>query len=250
VNKTHPVGQSGQSASANVHYFLEHLREYESSVAEIDTYQTIHDHISAQVAGVGRLLDIGNGGVFCYDTSAIGSITAVDLFLEDISTELVKQHFPSNAQVRQGSALALPVADASFDMVLMVMLLHHLSGRDWRSSWDNARLAIAEAWRALEPGGKFLIVESCVPEWFFQLEKPAFRILSALTSNVFSHPITLQFPHWMIENELKQKTSAVRCDAIPKGKHVLQFGLKVPSFLTPVRIFAIEAVKPIRQIGK
>ena len=240
---TQPSGQSGDSVSANAQYFLDHLREYERSVAEIDTYRSIHDYISGRVAGVGQLLDVGNGGVFCYDTTGVESITAIDLFLDDIPAELVKTHFPANARPRQGSALALPVADGAFDMVLMVMLLHHLSGRDWRASWDNARQAMAEGWRALKPGGRLLIVESCVPEWFFRLEKPAFRILSALTQSIFSHPVTFQFPMLMIENELKQNAARVRIHAIPKGKYVLQFGIKVPSILTPVQVFAIEAEK-------
>jgi SAM-dependent methyltransferase len=243
VTTTQSSGQSDDSISANAQYFLQHLQEYEKSVAELDTYRTIHNFISAKVAGVGQLLDVGNGGVFCYDASGVGTITAIDLFLNDIPADLVKAHFPPNARPQQGSALALPVADGTFDMVLMVMLLHHLSGHDWRSSWDNARKAMAEGWRVLKPGGRFLIVESCVPEWFFSLEKPAFRILSSLTRSIFSHPVTFQFPVRMIEDEFKQKASDVRVHAIPKGKHILQFGFKVLSILTPVQLFGIEVQK-------
>jgi SAM-dependent methyltransferase len=244
VIATSRTGQSGESVSANARYFLDHLKEYQRSVAEIDTYRTTHEYISGKVAGVDRLLDIGNGGVFCYDTSTVGSITALDLFFDDIPAELLRTHFPDNAQARQGSALAIPLPDESFDMVLMVMLLHHLTGRDWHTSWNNATGAIAEGWRALKPGGKLLIVESCVPDWFFKLEKPALRLFSSLTKSILSHPITFQFPNWMIEDELKRRTSLVRSDRIPRGKHVLQFGIKIPSFITPVQIFAIEAEKP------
>jgi SAM-dependent methyltransferase len=240
-------GQSKNSEAANAAYFLEHLREYHASVATIDTYRTLHDFISKEVEGVGLLLDVGNGGVFDYDTSRVGSITAIDLFLEDLPPNVIATYFPKNVHVRQGSALALPDNDDTFDMVLMVMLLHHLTGTDWRSSWQNISRALQEAWRVLKPGGRLLIVESCVPGWFFQLEKPALWILSRLVKNIFSHPITLQFPADMIADELRRRFEVVQVSAIPKGKFILQFGIKVPSFLTPVMPVAFEAKKTIRK---
>jgi SAM-dependent methyltransferase len=239
VTKT--AGQSEVSAAANAAYFLQHLREYHDSVAAIDTYMTLHNFISKEVEGVNELLDVGNGGVFAYDTSQVGSITAIDLFLEDLPPEMIKTYFPENARALRGSASA---NDNTFDMVLMVMLLHHLTGPDWQSSWRNICQALQEAWRVLKPGGRLLVVESCVPGWFFQLEKPALWILSRLTRTIFSHPITLQFPAAMIAHELRKKSDDVQMTAIPKGSFILQFGIKTPSFLTPVQLFAFEVTKP------
>jgi ubiquinone/menaquinone biosynthesis C-methylase UbiE len=241
VTKT--PGQSKVSAAANAAYFLEHLREYHDSVATIDTYKTLHDFISREVEGANELLDVGNGGVFAYDTTRIRSITAIDLFLEDLPPEMIKKYFPKNARIRQGSALALPENDDKFDMVLMVMLLHHLTGTDWQSSWRNVCQALQEGWRVLKPGGRLLVVESCVPEWFFWLEKPALSVLSRFTRTIFSHPVTLQFPAAMITDELRKRFHTVQVSPIPKGKSVLQFGIKVPSFLTPVVPFAFDARK-------
>jgi hypothetical protein len=48
--------------------------------------------------GVGELIDIGNDGVFDYDTSLVTSITAVDLFLDDLPPELLQKYFPANAR--------------------------------------------------------------------------------------------------------------------------------------------------------
>jgi ubiquinone/menaquinone biosynthesis C-methylase UbiE len=242
VTKT--AGQSEVSAAANAAYFLQHLREYHDSVAAIDTYKTLHNFISKEVEGVSELLDVGNGGVFAYDTSPVGSITAIDLFLEDLPPEIIKTYFPENARALRGSALALPANDNTFDMVLMVMLLHHLTGPDWQSSWRNTCQALQEAWRVLKPGGRLLVVESCVPGWFFRLEKPALWILSRLTRTIFSHPITLQFPAAMIARELRKKSDEVQVTAIPKGRFILQFGIKTPSFLTPVQLFAFDVTKP------
>ncbi len=243
-------GQSEVSAAANAAYFLEHLREYHDSVATIDTYKTLHDFVSKEVEGVNELLDVGNGGVFVYDTSRIGTITAVDLFLEDLPPEIIKTYFPGNARAQRGSALALPANDNTFDMVLMVMLLHHLTGTDWQSSWLNARQAMREAWRVLKPGGRLLVVESCVPRWFFQLEKPALWLLSRLLKTIFSHPITLQFPAAMIADELRDRFESVQARSIPKGRFVLQFGIKTASFLTPAMPFAFSAIKRLRDPGE
>ena len=235
--------QSEASAEANSAYFLQHLREYRDSIASIDTYRTLHDFISRKVKGVNELLDVGNGGVFDYEVAQVGTITAVDLFLGDLPSDIIAKYFPENVKMRQGSALSIPEDDCKFDMVLMVMLLHHLTGANSRSSWLNARQALKEARRVLKPGGRLLVVESCVPTWFFQLEKPALWLVSRLTRTIFSHPITLQFPAEMIENELRCRFGAVQISAIRKGKFVLQFGIKTPSFLTPVMVFAFEATK-------
>ena len=237
-------GQSAASLSANVSYFLSNIQEYQANVSTIDTYRRISGFISRKLSGVSDLIDIGNGGVFDYDTSLPTSITAVDLFLDDLTPELLQKYFPANARARQGSALALPEPDGQFDMALMVMLLHHLAGRDWRTSWQNAERAIDEAWRVLRPDGRLLIVESCVPWWFFQIEKPSFLILSNLVRSVLSHPITFQFPVEMIADHLRKRSPHVTIERIAKGKYVLQFGVKIPSMFTPIQIWGIEAHKP------
>src|SRR5260370_13276830 len=84
LNNESYSGQSEVSVASNVSYFLGHLSEYHASVANIDTYKTLHQFISKEVAGVDELLDIGNGGVFDYETSGVRSITAIDLFLCDL----------------------------------------------------------------------------------------------------------------------------------------------------------------------
>jgi SAM-dependent methyltransferase len=235
--------QSHTSTAANTKYFLEHLQEYETSVSQIDTYETIRRLISQRIAGTRELLDVGNGGVFDYDTTVVERITAIDLFLDNLPPDIVGKYFPKNVVPRAGSALGLPEPDGKFDCVLMVMLLHHLTGVTWQDSWTNVEKALAEAWRVLKPGGRLLVVESCIPEWFFTIEKPAFTVISHLIKSVASHPITFQFPVRMIADTMRKMSQSVEVTTIPKGRFVLQFGLKVPSFMTPVQPYAIEAQK-------
>jgi ubiquinone/menaquinone biosynthesis C-methylase UbiE len=56
----------------------------------------------------------------------------------------------------QGLAQALPFPDASLDRVSATFMLHHLTG-------EQKRGALAEAWRALKPGGELHVVDWTKP---------------------------------------------------------------------------------------
>jgi hypothetical protein len=47
----------------------------------------------------------------------------------------------------------------------------------------------------------------------------------------------------MIRDVVSQHAQEVTVEKIPVGRYVLQFGFKVPSALTPVQVFAFEAIK-------
>ena len=106
----------------NTAFFRDRLEEYRGSVNTLDTYRNIRSGINKELQGMGRLLDVGNGGTFDYDISLVRELVAVDLFLEDLPDGAL----PPTVQAKNGSALELPFPDESFDGVLMVMLLHHL----------------------------------------------------------------------------------------------------------------------------
>jgi ubiquinone/menaquinone biosynthesis C-methylase UbiE len=237
---------SGQSQSAgsvrkNASFFRDHLTSYGTNVRELDTYRRIREYTSEAVKHCHTLLDIGNGGVFDYDTAIVNSIVAIDLFFDELSPGYRK---PPNVTFKAGSALDLPAHDASFDCVLMVMLLHHLIGNTVQESLNNTRRALEQAWRVLQPGGRLVIVESCVPKWFYTVERIVFRPATAVINRLFSHPATLQYPPGLLEGMLAD-LGPDRCDVavIPKGRWVLQYGVRWPSFLTPVRVVRFVCYK-------
>src|SRR5438045_5934516 len=105
------ANQSVASVRKNASFFSEHLRSYQDQIDRLDSYRLLRSAADRELTGTASLCDIGNGGVFNYDLSRIGHVTAVDLFLDRIDRAL----YPANVTFRQGSALDLPFADSEFD---------------------------------------------------------------------------------------------------------------------------------------
>jgi SAM-dependent methyltransferase len=231
--------QSEASREKNSAFFRDHRLAYDKDVQTLDTYVTMRKSLDEVLRGTGRLLDVGNGGVFDYDTSLVREIIALDLFLEEVPSLA----FPANVKSRSGSALEIPEPDGSFDGVLLAMLIHHLVGHTVRECQDNVRRAISEAFRVLRPGGRLIIVESCVPRWFYRFERVVFPIATPLVNLLLSHPATLQYPARVLEEIVRVHSSEVSIVRIPKGRWVLQYGFKFPSALTPACPYRLVAVK-------
>jgi hypothetical protein len=125
----------------------------------------------------------------------------------------------------------------------MVMLLHHLIGTSVAECLENASRAMAEAFRVLKPKGKLIIVESCVPWWFYRFERLVFPLATKLIGRFMEHPATLQFPPAVIAGLLEKHAVSVEVTRIPSGTWVLQYGVKWPSRLTPVGVYRFVAYK-------
>jgi SAM-dependent methyltransferase len=235
-------GQTKTSVEKNVRFFLDEYQSYRKKVESIDTYASISSALSAELKGVARLLDMGNGGVFDYDTSCVQEIIGLDLFLDDLPDDI---QLPPNVRMVQGSALDIPEALHGFDGVVMVMLIHHLVGKTVPDCLANVQQALSEAHRVLRPGGKFVIMESCVPSWFFSFEKLVFRPASLVIEKTMKHPSTLQYPSEYLLRLIRQAGFVdASSKKIPLGKHVLQFGAKVPAWATPVQPVLFSALRP------
>jgi SAM-dependent methyltransferase len=112
----------------------------------------------AQIRAGNRVLDIGCGtGGFSREiaNAAAATVTGIDHSERFIA-------FARNAPAPQrgvvewkvGSAEALPIADGSFDRVLLSLVLHQV---------QHPGLAVAEAFRALAPDGR-VVVRTVAPE--------------------------------------------------------------------------------------
>lgn len=225
--------QTVTSLEKNINFFLDNHEQYKKNISSIDTYLTISDYLNKELEGINNLLDIGNGGVFDYNTTLIKNITGLDLFLDSISTEITLQ---PNVTMVQGSALSIPEGLNNFDGVIMVMLVHHLVGSSPSACKNNVEKAFKEAFRVLDSGGKLIVMDSCIPLWFYLFEYLAFKPVSWIIEKTITHPPAFQYTSKQIEKMMiKSGFKEVTFTKIPKGKFILQFGFKVPSFLTPVQ---------------
>ena len=233
------AGQDPHSADQNAEFFVRD--KHGQDVAALDTYRNIREAVTRELAGTEVLLDVGNGGVFDYDTEQVGEIAAVDLFLD----QLPASHFPPNVTPRTGNALDLDDPDGSYDVVLEALLYHHLVGRRPSDSIGNIRRALAEAERVLRPGGRLVVAESCVPRWFYEFERLMFRplVLLARTPLLGGHPAVLQLPFSLLRQLIGERLEIERAYYVPMGRWVTQFGRRWPTALTPIRAVIVAARK-------
>ncbi len=142
-------GQTPVAIDKNAKFFLDEYHNYRALVESIDTYAFISSALSEKLQGIRRLLDIGNGSVFDYDTGRVGEIVGLDLFLDNLPGDI---RLPGNVKMVQGSALDIPKSLYDFDGVVMVMLVHHLIGKTVDDCVANVRQLLSEVHRVLLPG--------------------------------------------------------------------------------------------------
>jgi SAM-dependent methyltransferase len=235
-----PAGQASDSVARNSEFFARDT--YGRHANRLDSHSRIREEVTAELRGTGRLLDVGNGGVFEYDPSVVEEIVACDLFLD----ESAGGEYPPNVTARRGDALALTEPPGSFDAVIEAFLYHHLTGERADDSVPNTRRALAEAKRMLVPGGRLIVVESCIPSWLFGIERALYRPLRRLAATrlLGGHPATLQLPIGVLESLVSEALEIESSREIPLGRWVTQFGRPFPAALTPVRAHLIVARKP------
>lgn len=233
-------GQAADSVAKNSEFFARDV--YANNAERLDSHELIRAAVSSELEGTGRLLDVGNGGVFSYDPSVAEEIVGVDLFLDEADSD----KYAPNVVVRQGDALALTEAEGSFDVVLEAFLYHHLTGRRAADSIDNVRTAVSEAARMLVPGGRLVVAESCIPAWIYPIERLLYQPLRALAATPLlgGHPAPLQLPYDLLRSLVGEQLVIERSGPIPLGRWVTQFGRRFPAALTPVRACMIVARKP------
>jgi SAM-dependent methyltransferase len=208
--------------------WFDHNDDYIRRQEALECYRNIRRSVEHEVRGVKRLLDIGNGGFFNYDTALVGHVTAVDLFLEDGPGPA------ANVTFQRGSFLDLPCPAESFDCAIQQNVLHHVVGGSPRENHDNMKRCLTEMYRCVRPGGKAIVIESTVGPLFYLFERLVFTPLTKIKRG--GHPVTFQYTARQIIKTAEQIGFRVEEFAwVPRGAFLLQLGYIWPSVLTPAR---------------
>ena len=109
-----------------------------------------------------RVLDVGCGpGYFVRMISRAvgpsGSAVGVDAAEEMVGYARERTRNVSNCSFEAGGAEALPFAEASFDVVVSSLMMHHLPD-------DLRQAAVLEMRRVLRPGGTLLLADFTIPK--------------------------------------------------------------------------------------
>jgi ubiquinone/menaquinone biosynthesis C-methylase UbiE len=112
--------------------------------------------------GTGRMLELFGPEI----ERGLGLDLSLDMLL--LARDRLERAGLKNCSVRQGDIYDLPLANDSFDVVILHQVLHFLD--------DGAR-AIHEAARVLRPGGRLLVIDFAPHEQEFLREQFAHRRL-------------------------------------------------------------------------
>ena len=161
-------------AAAAQKYFREHAAEWDRIRKLHVADAAVEDAIRAALAGqtFRSLLDLGTGTGRMLELfgpqveRGLGLDLSLDMLL--LARDRLERAGLRRCSVRQGDIYDLPLADNSFDAVIIHQVLHFLD--------DGAR-AVHEAARVLRPGGSLLIVDFAPHELEFLREQHAHRRL-------------------------------------------------------------------------
>ncbi len=223
----------------NTKNFFDEWNTYHETIQSIDSWQLYGKALDKHIKQ-GKIIDIGNGGIFNYDTSKAEKIIALD-----ISPNLINNAPKSavNIEYKVGDIINLESKDAEYDQAVMDMLIHHLAGNNFAQTRENVKKAFKNTYSVLKPGGELIIMESCLPRFCETAERISFQLFKVFTS-LLKHPMVFQWNWHTLEKMLIEAGfKKITLDEVKLGKWIIHLGFKIPTKLSPVRAYLIKAVK-------
>lgn len=193
----------------------------------------------------GTVLDIGNGGVFFYNTDALEKIIAVDLAYPKEMQDTEKITFYSGDARNLGF-----LEDEKADCVLMQFLLHHVVENTRKQTDESLTKLLSEARRVLKSNGRLIIVEPVVFP-IFELFENIFYGLNSYILRLLNKPmVKFHCKSSLISRIEEVGYSNIESQKISLGKKWIPLApalfpgkFVVPPCLYPTRFCCITASK-------
>jgi hypothetical protein len=236
--KKQEAGQSNAAIRKNADFFAGN-DWYKSNQGRLETYRLIAESAAHEVKTAHRVLDIGNGGIFIFPIDHIPRVEAIDLFVDQSFSD---RH--PDVLWRKMNVLDLKDED-KYDTIIAINCLHHVIGKNVAQCYENLARIFEVTFRALQPEGKLVVIESTVFNWFLTIYKPLFPILLKLWP--LNHPLTFQYHCGDIDRAAD--TAGFRpgnTTWIPKLGNIMTLGVELPAWLTPIRVGKFVYRKPWR----
>jgi len=200
-------------------------------------YERVEAHLDPLVADQ-RVLDIGSGGVFPYDTALPREIIALD-----ISPNMLEAIDDPNVVTRVGDARNLEgIEDGSIDVMLFILSIHHINGDSAEKSFATLDSILASARSALRPGGHLVVVEPVLPRRWFRLQSLAFPLTRALLARLGVPMIffySLEFLNERLARHFAMDVSAIQTEQIVVEGRIDPLGgsfpglVRIPRWMNP-----------------
>jgi ubiquinone/menaquinone biosynthesis C-methylase UbiE len=178
-------------------------------IADEDAYRTKLARTQAHLTPDMDIFEFGcgTGGTAIAHAPKVRSVHAVDFSARmlDIARAKANQAGIGNVRFEQGDITTMPIAPASYDMVLGLSILHLMQDKD---------VVIRRVFDILKPGGRFVSSTACIGDvmkWF-GLIAPIGRALGKLPMiNVMTHPQlrdAITHPGFVIEHDWRPSPHA------------------------------------------
>ena len=125
------------------------LKDYQGSMDLINRYLSLNKNY--------RVIDVGGGTGF-FSQAIIEKVS--ETIVVDPSYKMLKKIRNPNISVIQGDGSFLSVKDETFDLALLVNVLHHIHR-------NKQKEFLAEVFRTLKKNGRLFIIEVFFPKTFF-----------------------------------------------------------------------------------
>ncbi len=174
--------------NVGLHFNKQH-NKYIKSVFETNRefYDNINKRINPYLKGV--LADIGNGGIFTYDTKKLKKIYAIDVSFKN--NNLLRKY--DNVQyILEDARKIKSIEPESCDIVLFQLVLHHITCKSAKETRMNTQKALEQAMKLLKKNGKLIVVETTVARPVELVEEFLYFFDSALLK-LFKKPMVFFF---------------------------------------------------------